>query len=51
MNQPSYHIKLINIHDVEVSISARVSHAMPLKGFHKSVCLSGLPQGHLCTTL
>ncbi len=29
--QPSYYMKLINIHDVEVSLSAWVSHVMPLK--------------------
>ncbi len=28
-SQPSYYMKLINVHDVEVSISAWVSHAMP----------------------
>ncbi len=29
--RPSYYMKLINIHYIEVSISAWVSHAMPLK--------------------
>ncbi len=29
--QPPYCMKLINIHDVEVSISVWVSHVMPLK--------------------
>ncbi len=27
--QPSYYMKLINIHGIEVSISAWVSHSMP----------------------
>ncbi len=30
-DEPSYYMKLINIRDVEVSISAWVSHAMPFK--------------------
>ncbi len=30
-NTESYYMKLINIHDVEVSISAWVSHVIPLK--------------------
>ena len=32
--EPPYYMKLIDIHDVVVSFSAWVSHAMPLINFH-----------------
>ncbi len=31
--QPPYYMKLINVHDVKVSISAFVCNAMPLKEY------------------